>query len=172
MFKRQAAAPLTLWCCGSAALAALNQALAGKQRGRISDALLKERIAGAQPVLRADGSPWGPEDWFACYIGNLQGPEELWPKDGDGPDGPGINQLKQRYQSLVEAHKLRPITAMVQLLSSSRSLSTEQQLEIEGALLQDEPISRETLQALQRLLDSWEITLSGQGGQTNRGRKK
>lgn len=151
-------------------LAALNQALASKQRGRISDALLKERVAAAKPVLRADGTPWGPEDWFACYIGNLQGPADLWPKDADGPEGPGIEQLKQRYLDLVAAHKLRPITAMVQLLGSSRSLSTAQQLEIEGALLQDEPIGSATLPVLQRLLDSWESSLTG--GEAKPGRRR
>lgn len=153
-------------------LAALNQALASKQRGRISDGLLKERVAAAKPVLRDDGNPWGPEDWFACYIGNLKGPAELWPKDSDEADGAGIEQLKQRYLDLVEKHKLRPITAMVQLLGSSRSLNTQQQLEIEGALLQDEPISSETLPVLQLLLDSWEASLTGSNKQASRRQRK
>ena len=153
-------------------LAALNQALAGRQRGLISDALLKERVAAARPVLHADGTPWGPQDWFASYIGNLEGPAELWPGPSDGAEGPAIEGLKQRFLALVEEHRLRPITAMVQLLSSSRSLSTPQQLEIEGALLQDEPIGEETLPVLQRLLDSWETTLGGGGEQGSRRRRK
>lgn len=152
-------------------LAALNQALASKQRGRISDGLLKERIAAAKPITRADGSPWGPEDWFACYIGNLQGPAELWPNDADGPKGPRIEQLKQRYLDLVAAHQLRPITAMVQLLGSSRGLSTDQQLEIEGALLQDEAINSRTLPVLQRLLDNWESSLTNAGKPASRRKK-
>lgn len=152
-------------------LAALNQALASKQRGRISDPLLKERVAAAKPMLRADGSPWGPEDWFACYIGNLQGPADLWPKGADGAEGPGIEQLKQRYFELVAAHNLRPITAMVQLLGSSRGLSTDQQLEIEGALLQDEPINSRTLPVLQRLLDNWESSLTNAGKPESRRKK-
>ncbi len=153
-------------------LAALNQALASKQRGRISDGLLKERVAAAKPVLREDGTPWGPEDWFACYIGNLQGPSELWPKDGDGAESSGFEQLKQRYLALLDQHKLRPITAMVQLLSGGRGLSTAQQHEIEGALLQDEPISGETLPVLQLLLDGWEASLTGSSKQGSRRRKK
>jgi hypothetical protein len=141
-------------------LAALNQALASKQRGRISDALLKERVASGQPVCRPDGSPWGPEDWFACYIGNLEGPAELWPKSGDAQAPLQLEPLKQHYLALMEAHGLRPVTALVQLLGCGKDLSTEQQLEIEGALLQDEPIRPETLQALQTLLESWEANLT------------
>jgi hypothetical protein len=61
---------------------------------------------------------------------------------------------------------------MVQLLSVGRDLSTEQQLEIEGALLQGEPLSTETLPLLQRLLDGWEANLAGTSAQANRRRKK
>jgi hypothetical protein len=52
----------------------------------------------------------------------------------------------------------------VQLLSSGRRLSTEQQLQIEGALLQNEPISAEHLPLLQRLLDTWEASLASPSG--------
>lgn len=152
-------------------LAALNQALASKQRGRISDGQLKERVAAAKPVLREDGSPWGPEDWFACYIGNLQGPAELWPLQGDEEAPLVFEQLNARYLALVQEHKLRPVTAMVQLLSVGRDLSTEQQLDIEGALLQGEPLDAENLPLLQRLLDGWEANLSAASEQANRRRK-
>ena len=153
-------------------LAALNQALASKQRGRISDGLLKERVTGAKPVLREDDTPWGPEDWFACYIGNLQGPAELWPGQ-EGEEPPLLfGQLHERYLALVEAHKLRPVTAMVQLLSGGRDLSTEQQLNIEGALLQGDALSAENLPALKRLLDDWETSLTGAGEGASRRRKK
>jgi hypothetical protein len=144
-------------------LAALNQGLASQQRGRISDDLLKERVASGQPICRPDGTPWGPEDWFACYIGNLEGPAELWPKPGDGQSPLELAPLKQRYLALIEEHKLRPITAMVQLLQCSKDLSTEQQLEIEGGLLQNEAIRPETLPSLQKLLETWETNLRVRG---------
>ena len=153
-------------------LAALNQALAGKQRGRISDAVLKERIAGAKPVLRSDGSPWGPEDWFACYIGNLEGPADLWPTGNSDQDGPSIEELKQRFFALVEQHKLRPVTATVQLLANGKGLSTETQLAIEGALLADEPIDAAVVTALQRLLENWEAGLAAPAVAQPRRRKK
>ena len=153
-------------------LAALNQALASKQRGRISDALLKERVASGQPVCRPDGTPWGPEDWFACYIGNLEGPAELWPQGGDEQAPLQLEPLKQHYLALVVAHGLRPVTALVQLLGCGKDLSTEQQLEIEGALLQDEPIRPKTLQALQTLLDSWEASLTAASKPSRRPRRR
>ncbi|MCP9889095.1 hypothetical protein KBY96_14305 [Cyanobium sp. ATX 6A2] len=153
-------------------LAALNQALASTNRGRLSDALLKERVASGQPICRPDGSPWGPEDWFACYIGNLQGPSELWPKEGDEQAPLQLGPLKAHYLALVEAHGLRPITALVQLLSCGKDLGTEQQLEIEGALLQDEAIRPETLPALQTLLETWEANLTGAPERSSRRRRK
>jgi hypothetical protein len=140
-------------------LAALNQALASEQRGSISDGLLKERVSSGQPVRRPDGTPWGPEDWFACYIGNLEGPAELWPQPGDDEPALQLELLKQRYLGLVQHHRLRPVTALVQLLSSGKGLSTALQLEIEGALLQDEPIEPETLPVLEQLLERWEASL-------------
>jgi len=145
-------------------LAALNQALAQEKRGSISDGLLKERVASGKPICRPDGTPWGPEDWFACYIGNLQGPAELWPQLGEDDPGLQLDALRQRYLGLVKSHGLRPVTALVQLLSSGKRLSTEQQLQIEGALLQNEPISAEHLPLLQRLLDNWEANLTSPSG--------
>ena len=153
-------------------MAALNLALAGKQRGRISDALLKERIASARPVLRDDGNPWGAEDWFACYIGNLQGPAELWPGETESEPPLLLAQLHERYAALVKAHKLRPVTALVQLLSCGKGLNTEQQLAIEGALLQDEPLSDTTLPVLRQLLDDWELSLSTSGQMPGKRRRK
>ena len=93
-------------------LAVLNQALATEERGNISDRLLRDRVYGARPVLRDDGVAWGPEDWFACYIGNLQGPLELWPQ-GEDPTAPALETLKQCFEQRVAAHGLRPVTALV-----------------------------------------------------------
>ncbi len=152
-------------------LAALNQALGSKQRGRISDALLKERVHSAKPVLREDGSPWGPEDWFACYIGNLQGPAELWPSSSDAQVSLAIEPLKARYLALADAHELRPITALVQLLNCGKELAVEQQQEIEGALLHGEAISQETLPALEELLASWQEKLGEPAPKSSKKRK-
>jgi hypothetical protein len=59
-------------------LAVLNRALSASDRGTITDQLLCERVNAGRPVLLCDGRPWAAEHWFACYIGRLQGPPELW----------------------------------------------------------------------------------------------
>jgi hypothetical protein len=79
-------------------LALLNQALAREKRGVIRDELLRERVNAGQPIRKPDGTPWGPEDWFACYIGNLQGPEELWPREQEADLGEQSEQLRQALQ--------------------------------------------------------------------------
>lgn len=141
-------------------LALLNQALARDKRGVIRDELLRERVNAGQPIRKADGTPWGPEDWFACYIGNLQGPEELWPREQESDLSEQSGQLRSLFTSLVEQHQLRPITAMVQLLSLAGELNTEQQMAIEGALLQEEALSAPDLAIAEELLLRWQQSLT------------
>lgn len=147
-------------------LAALNQALSSSRRGRISDPLLRERVQAAKPVLHDDGSAWGPQDWFACYIGNLEGPADLWPKPGANTGELSAEQLRRRYLELVEAHELLPVTALLQLLGS-RKLRLEQQMDIEAGLLHAQPMQQGTLQVLEQALNSWQSRLeeAGSSGQ-------
>ena len=141
-------------------LALLNQALARDKRGVIRDELLRERVNAGQPIRKTDGTPWGPEDWFACYIGNLQGPEELWPREQESDLSEQSVQLRSLFIGLVEQHKLRPITAMVQLLGLGPELNTEQQMAIEGALLQEEVLSAADLAIAEELLLRWQKSLT------------
>lgn len=55
----------------------LNLALTRADRGAIHDDLLRERVASGRPVLHQGGRPWVAEDWFACFIGHLEGPAHL-----------------------------------------------------------------------------------------------
>ena len=56
----------------------LNQRLADRDYGSIADLGLRERIAQLQPVRHRNGTPWTAVDFFACYIGHLEPPAELW----------------------------------------------------------------------------------------------
>ena len=152
-------------------LALLNQALAREKRGVIRDELLRERVNAGQPIRKPDGTPWGPEDWFACYIGNLQGPEELWPREQEADLGAQSEQLRSLFTALVEQHKLRPITAMVQLLSLAGELDTEQQMAIEGALLQEEELSGADLALAEELLLRWQKSLTTRIPAGSKGRR-
>ncbi|MEB3185194.1 MAG: hypothetical protein VKM97_04845 [Cyanobacteriota bacterium] len=152
-------------------LALLNQALAAAKRGVIRDELLRERVNAGQPIRRPDGSPWGPEDWFACYIGNLKGPYELWPREQEPDLAEQSAQLRSLFAALVEQHKLRPITAMVQLLSLEKELDTEQQMAIEGALLEEEVLADTDLAIAEALLRRWQQRLTSEmAGTGKRGR--
>lgn len=152
-------------------LALLNQALAREKRGVIRDELLRERVNAGQPIRKADGTPWGPEDWFACYIGNLKGPEELWPREQEADLGEQSEQLRSLFTALVGQHKLRPITAMVQLLSLAGELDTEQQMAIEGALLQEEELSGADLALAEELLLRWQKSLTTRIPAGSKGRR-
>ena len=136
----------------------LNLALCRDHRGAIHDDLLRERVTSGRPVLHPDGSPWRAEDWFACFIGHLQGPQPLWPAEQDPTE-----LLRERFTALVERHQLRPVTALVQLLSLAGGLTTAQQLAIEGALLQGEPLNAVELEAADQLLKQWRAILSQTG---------
>jgi uncharacterized protein YjbI with pentapeptide repeats len=136
-------------------LALLNQALLSDNRGVINDQLLRQRVAAGQPIRKADGTPWAPEHWFACYIGNLQGPEPLWPQQQEPDLAEQTQQLRQLFSALVEQHQLRPITALVQLLNLAGDLSAQQQMAIEGALLQGEVLQPAELLVATQLLKRW-----------------
>jgi hypothetical protein len=152
-------------------LALLNQALAREKRGVIHDELLRERVNAGQPIRKPDGSPWGPEDWFACYIGNLQGPEELWPRERESDLTEQSGQLRSLFTTLVEQHRLRPITALVQLLGLGPELDTEQQMAIEGALLQEEVLSAADLAIAEELLLRWQKSLTSRIAAGSKGRR-
>jgi len=152
-------------------LALLNQALAREKRGVIRDELLRERVNAGQPIRKPDGTPWGPEDWFACYIGNLQGPEELWPRERESDLSEQSGQLRSLFTTLVEQHRLRPITALVQLLGLGPELDTEQQMAIEGALLQEEVLSAADLAIAEELLLRWQKSLTSRIAAGSKGRR-
>jgi hypothetical protein len=151
-------------------LALLNQALAREKRGAIRDELLRERVNAGRPILKPDGTPWGPEDWFACYIGNLKGPEELWPREEESDLTEQSQQLRSLFASLVEQHRLRPITAMVQLLALGGELDTQQLMAIEGALLQEEELSASDLAIAEELLLRWQKSLTSRIPAGSKGR--
>ena len=152
-------------------LALLNQALAREKRGVIRDELLRERVNAGQPIRKPDGTPWGPEDWFACYIGNLKGPDELWPREQESDLSEQSGQLRSLFTSLVEQHRLRPITALVQLLGLGPELDTEQQMAIEGALLQEEVLSAADLAIAEELLLRWQKSLTSRIAAGSKGRR-
>lgn len=135
-------------------LGVLNDCLALQERGAIKDRLLRDRVQRAQPVRHTDGSPWGAEDWFACYIGKLEGPAELWPRLEEIDAESETKRLRSLFDQAVNHAGVRPVSAAMQVLRKAGDLPMEQVVAIENALFAGErlppaivPIARQALQA-------------------------
>ena len=133
-------------------LGVLNECLAREDRGSIKDQTLRERVQRARPVLHPDGRPWGAEDWFACYIGKLEGPTELWPRQEEIDAEADTKRLRSLFDQAVEHAGVRPVSAAMQVLRKAGDLPMEQVVAIENALFAGErlppaivPIAREAL---------------------------
>ena len=59
------------------ALGQFNQAVAERDLAGVTDRRLIDRLRNAQPLCKDDGTPWGAQEFFACYIGELKAPDEL-----------------------------------------------------------------------------------------------
>ncbi len=57
----------------------LNAALASDDRGVIADRALRDLVDAAQPILHESGEPWRAPDFFACWLGQLEPPEQWRP---------------------------------------------------------------------------------------------
>ena len=116
--------------------------------------MLRDRVQRARPVLHADGRPWGAEDWFACYIGKLEGPAELWPCQEEIDAEAETKRLRSLFDQALELVGLRPVSAAMQVLRKAGDLPMEQVVAIENALFAGErlgpalvPIAREAVHA-------------------------
>jgi hypothetical protein len=136
-------------------LGVLNECLAQKERGMIRDRLLRERVQQARPVLHGDGRPWGAEDWFACYIGKLEGPADLWPRQEEIDAEAETKRLRSLFDAAVERSGLRPVSAAMQVLRLAGDLPMEQVVAIENALFAGERLPTSTVATARMALHSW-----------------
>gem|GEM_PF-1259260 len=136
-------------------LGVLNECLAQKERGTIRDKLLRERVQQARPVLHGDGRPWGAEDWFACYIGKLEGPADLWPRQEEIDAEAETKRLRSLFDAAVERSGLRPVSAAMQVLRLAGDLPMEQVVAIENALFAGERLPTSTVATARMALHSW-----------------
>lgn len=142
-------------------LGVLNECLAQKERGTIRDKLLRERVQQARPVLNADGRPWGAEDWFACYIGKLEGPADLWPRQEEIDAEAETKRLRSLFDAAVERSGLRPVSAAMQVLRLAGDLPMEQVVAIENALFAGERLPTSTVATARMALHSWVAEVAG-----------
>jgi hypothetical protein len=142
-------------------LGVLNECLAQKERGTIRDKLLRERVQQARPVLHGDGRPWGAEDWFACYIGKLEGPADLWPRQEEIDAEAETKRLRSLFDAAVERSGLRPVSAAMQVLRMAGDLPMEQVVAIENALFAGERLPTSTVATARKALHSWVGEVAG-----------
>ena len=142
-------------------LGVLNECLAQKERGTIRDKLLRERVQQARPVLHGDGRPWGAEDWFACYIGKLEGPADLWPRQEEIDAEAETKRLRSLFDAAVERSGLRPVSAAMQVLRLAGDLPMEQVVAIENALFAGERLPTSTVATARMALHSWVAEVAG-----------
>jgi transcriptional regulator with XRE-family HTH domain len=100
-------------------LAEANQRLFSGELGAITDKGLREKIQAGQPILGADGQPWGPQELWSCYVGLLEVPEAYrQPQRGDAPrlSAAKGRELSRRWREQVgeaiEARQLDPLQAL------------------------------------------------------------
>lgn len=136
-------------------LGVLNECLALPERGVIRDRQLSERVGRAQPVRHPDGRVWGAEDWFACYIGKLEGPTELWPRQEEIDAEAGTRRLRSLFEQAVEHAGLRPVSAAMQVLRRAGDLPMEQVVAIENALFAGERLPAALVPIAQQALTGW-----------------
>lgn len=136
-------------------LGVLNECLALEDRGPIKDRTLRDRVQRAQPVRHPDGRLWGAEDWFACYIGKLEGPPDLWPRQEEIDAETETKQLRSLFERAVEHAGLRPVSAAIQVLRGAGDLPMEQVQAIENALFAGERLAPAIVPIARQALDAW-----------------
>ncbi len=136
-------------------LGVLNECLALEDRGPIKDKTLRDRVQRAQPVRHPDGRLWGAEDWFACYIGKLEGPAELWPRQDDIDAETETKRLRTLFDQAAESAGMRPVSAAMQVLRKAGDLPMEQVVAIENALFAGERLQAAILPIARQALEAW-----------------
>jgi hypothetical protein len=142
-------------------LGVLNECLAQEERGTIKDRLLRDRVQRAKPVLHDNGRAWGAEDWFACYIGKLEGPADLWPRQEEIDAEAETKRLRSLFDAAVERSGLRPVSAAMQVLRLAGELPMEQVVAIENALFAGERLPTSTVATARMALHSWVAEVAG-----------
>jgi transcriptional regulator with XRE-family HTH domain len=115
-------------------LAEVNQRLFKGELGAITDKELREKIKAGQPLLGADGQPWGPQELWSCYVGLQEVPEAYrQPQRGDAPrlSAAKARELSRRWREQVgeaiEARQLDPLQAL-QAIARLAPLAQRKQL--------------------------------------------
>jgi transcriptional regulator with XRE-family HTH domain len=135
-------------------LADLNRRIAFREWGPVRSRSLRDQLEKASPITTDDGTPWGPTEFWAAYVGLLPIPKEL-----DGPElepAPVLTddqaralceQWRAELQQMVLTHDLDPVEALMELTRHAPSEHRRKLRQVLGA---------GALYTAQELLDSWD----------------
>jgi transcriptional regulator with XRE-family HTH domain len=136
------------------------------------------RIQAGQPLLGADGQPWGPQELWSCYVGLLEVPEAYrQPQRGDAPrlSAAKARELSRRWREQVgEAIEARQLDPLQALQAIARLAPQAQRKQLRTVLSSFGDYSPTDLQQLwdgdwlpQQWINSWLAALeAGKGGET------
>jgi transcriptional regulator with XRE-family HTH domain len=103
-------------------LADLNKRIAEQQWGTVRSRDLRNRLLASTAIVDADGTPWGPTEFWACSVGLLEVPTELKaaemdpvPELSDEAARLMSQQWRMELQELLLEHDLDPIDALGEL---------------------------------------------------------
>jgi transcriptional regulator with XRE-family HTH domain len=159
-------------------LAEANQRLFSGELGTITDKCLREKIQAGQPLLGADGQPWGPQELWSCYVGLLEVPEAYrQPQRGDAPrlSAAKAREMSRRWREQVgEAIEARQLDPLQALQAIARLAPQAQRKQLRTVLSSFGDYSPADLQQLwdgewlpQQWINSWLAGLeAGKGGET------
>lgn len=95
-----------------------NQMLASGELGKIRDRALLDRVKAAEPIADADG-PWGPVEFFGCYVGLKPWPpleDPLPPPITDDGAAVWSEQLREWFQATAREAQREPLEAATEVM--------------------------------------------------------
>lgn len=112
------------------ALGIANEALAKPERGVIADRVLHDRVYGAEPIRREDGTPWNGSDFFSAYSGFIEIPADLLAAEPEVTAT--VEELRQRFQQ--QRGNMTPRAALDTMLSFQPRISRQERDRIEEVM--------------------------------------
>jgi hypothetical protein len=109
-------------------LAMANERVAQGDYSGVVDRRLKNRLSDSEPITTPEGTPWRASDFFAHFVGELDGPE--WansPKPLSAEDAATLSAEHQAtFEAIAKAKSLSPAVAWRELEKHCKELSPSQ----------------------------------------------
>ena len=147
------------------ALGLLNLAIAEQRWGKIRDRRLSERVKGAVPITDEAGTPWGPTEFFAAFMGEISIPERFLRQEFTASEAKDLSaQWRAEFQAEMVRRGLPPLTAYRSLMEGAAGMDADREARWQEVLFGLSDYSPEDLDELRtngdyvpaRLLRHWQ----------------